>query len=63
MFDPNEHPTADRPHALSLESLMQDDGMGEPVDSSLSWIFTGFKEIFDPYLHFTEDKRSFYDLP
>lgn len=67
MFDPNEHPTADWPHALSLESLMQDDGMGKAVDGSRSWVFVEtsgyFPDIFDPYLHFIADTESFYDLP
>lgn len=67
MFDPKEHPTADWPHTLSLESLMQDDGMGEPVDSSLSWIFLPdvleIYSIFDPFLHFIAYTESFYDLP
>ena len=66
MFDPNEHPTADWPHALSLESLWQDDGMGEPVDGSQSWTFLPdaleIYSIFDPYLHFITDTESFYDL-
>ena len=67
MFDPKEYPTAIWPHALSLESLMQDDGMGEAVDSSLSWVFVetlgDFPDIFDPFLHFIADTESFYDLP
>ena len=67
MFDPSEHPTADWPHALSLESLWQDDGMGEPVDGSQSWVFGETSEyfprgIFDPYLHFIVDMESFYGL-
>ena len=67
MFDPKEHPTANWPHALSLESLLQDDGMGEPVDGSQSWIFLPdaleIDSIFDPYLHFIADMESFYDFP
>ena len=66
MFDPNEHPTAPWPHALSLESLWQDDGMGEPVDSSHSWVFVETsnspRSIFDPYLHFIAGMESFYGL-
>lgn len=66
MFDPNEHPTADWPHALSLESLAQDDGMGEPVETMSSWVLLEdeeFQDIFDPYLHFIADTESFYDFP
>ena len=67
MFDPSDHPTADWPHALSLESLWQDDGTGGWVDSSQSWVFIetpdSFPDIFDPYLHFLADTESFYDLP
>lgn len=64
MFDPKEHPTADWPQALSLESLMQDDGMGEPVEAMGSWALYGEQEeLFDPYLHFIANMESFYDLP
>lgn len=65
MFDPKEHPTADWPHALSLESLTQDDGMGEPVETSNSWVLLEdeeFQELFDPYLHFIADTENFYEV-
>lgn len=62
MFDPKEHPTADWPHALSLESLTQDDGMGEPVEAMSSWVLLEEEDLFDPYLHFIADTESFYDL-
>lgn len=67
MFDPTDPEVGHSPypHFMSLASLYQDDGMGEAVDSTVSWVpLDEFPDIFDPYFHFiSEGRLDFYDLP